>query len=342
MDDEIAPIVLGQVGLGSWGPNLLRNFNDIPGCEVKLCCDVDADALERVRRRYPLTSTTLEYEDLLADDEIDAIVISSPSPTHYDLAIEALRNDKHVLVEKPIALSLPDAEELIAVAKERGLMLMVGHLLEYHPGVTRLKKMVDTGDLGDIYYIYSSRLNLGQVRRHENAMWSLAPHDISVILYLLGEEPVEVSAQGMDHLQQGIQDTVFLTMHFSHKKIAHCHVSWLDPHKVRKITVVGARRMAVFDDTEIMEKLRMYDKGVEDGVGYESYGDSLSVRFGDVNIPRIDMREPLRIECEQFLECIRSGRQPLTDGLDGLRVLRVLDAGQRSLEMRGQPVACPS
>ena len=342
MADEIAPIVLGQVGLGSWGPNLLRNFSDLPGCQVKLCCDVDPDALERVRRRYPLTSTALEYEDMLADDEIDAIVISSPSPTHYDMAIEALRRDKHVLVEKPMALSLQDAEELIAVAKERGLMLMVGHLLEYHPGVTRLKQMVDTGVLGDIYYIYSSRLNLGQVRRHENAMWSLAPHDISVILYLLGEEPVEVSAQGMDHLQKGIQDTVFLTMQFSGKKIAHCHVSWLDPHKVRKITVVGARQMAVFDDTEIMEKLRMYDRGVEDGVGYDSYGDSLSVRFGDVNIPRIDMREPLRIECEHFLECIRTGRQPLSDGLDGLRVLRVLDAGQRSLEARGQPVACQS
>ena len=222
MADEIAPVVLGQVGLGTWGPNLLRNFNDLPACEVKLCYDVDPDALARVRRRYPMTSTTLEYEDLLNDEEIDAIVISSPSPTHYDLAIRALRRDKHVLVEKPMALDVQEAEELIAVAKERGLMLMVGHLLEYHPGVTRLKQLVESGDLGDIYYIYSSRLNLGQVRRNENAMWSLAPHDISVILYLLGEEPVEVSAQGMDHLQQGIQDTVFLTMHFSQKKIAHC------------------------------------------------------------------------------------------------------------------------
>jgi predicted dehydrogenase len=203
-----------------------------------------------------------------------------------------------------------------------------------------LKRYVEEGELGDIFYIYSHRLNLGVVRQQENALWSLAPHDISVILHLLDKEPIVVSAQGMDHLQAGIEDTVMVSLRFAGKQMAYCHVSWLDPHKVRRITVVGSHKMAVFDDVESMEKLRIYDRGVNNSPRYESYGDSLSVRFGDVYIPRVDMREPLRLECQHFLECVREGQRPLSDGEDGLRVLRVLDAAQRSLKLGGQPVPC--
>lgn len=330
---------VGQIGLGYWGPNLLRNFADLPGCEVKVCCDIQPAALEKVQQRYPNIGVTRHYEEVMHDEGVDAVVISTPTPTHYDLSMAALRHDKHVFVEKPMAMQPAEAEEMIALAMSQNRILMVGHLLVYHPAVRRLKRYVEEGELGDVLYIYSHRLNLGVVRQHENALWSLAPHDISVILYLLNKEPIMVNAQGMDHLQPGIEDTVLMSLRFADKQMAYCHASWLDPHKVRRITVVGSQKMAVFDDVESMEKLRIYDKGVRNGLEYESYGDSLSVRFGDVYIPRVDMREPLRLECQHFLECIREERRPLSDGQAGLRVLRVLDAAQRSLELEGRPVS---
>lgn len=331
-------VVLGQVGLGHWGPNLLRNFTDLSGCRVKTCCDLLPAALERAQKRHPEVRATLNYEDILCDDDIDAIVISGPTPTHYELSMAALRHDKHVFVEKPMASRPAEAEEMIALAARRNRVLMVGHLLKYHPAVAAMKRYVEEDELGDIFYIYSQRLNLGVVRQHENALWSLAPHDISVMLHLLDEDPIAVSAQGMDHLQAGIEDTVLVSLRFPGKQMAYCQVSWLDPHKVRRITVVGSRKMAVFDDVESVEKLRIYDKGVNNSPEYESYGDSLSVRFGDVYIPRVDMREPLRLECQHFVECLCDGQRPLSDGKDGLRVLRVLDAAQHSLKLGGQPV----
>ena len=330
-------IGLGLVGLGYWGPNLLRNFADLPGCRVRTCCDIQMTALERTQRRYPEIRVTTDYQEILGDDRIDAVVISTSTPTHYELSMAALRHDKHVFVEKPMALRPAEAQEMSALAEERDRVLMVGHLLTYHPAVRTLKRYVSEGELGDIFYLYSQRLNLGVIRQHENALWSLAPHDISVILYLLDNEPTVVSAHGMDHLQTGIEDTVLVSLRFP-KQMAYCHVSWLDPGKVRRLTAVGSRKMAVFDDVESMEKLRIYDKGVNDGPGYESYGDSLSVRFGDVHIPRVDMREPLRLECEHFLECINEEQRPLSSGEEGLRVLRVLDSAQRSLKLGGQPV----
>jgi predicted dehydrogenase len=265
------------------------------------------------------------------------VIVTAPTPAHYELAKAALLTGRHVFVEKPIALAVAEAEELVALAEARGRVLMVGHLLMYHPAVARLKQMVDGGELGEVYYLTTSRLNLGQVRRSENAMWSLAPHDISVALYLLGEEPKAVAAQGLTYLQPGIPDTVFLTLRFSSGRAAHIHVSWLDPHKVRRITVVGSQKMAVFDDVDSTEKLRIYDKGVQ-RPAYDSYGDSLSLRFGDISIPRIDMREPLRLECQHFIDCILHGQRPLSDGRNGVQVLRVLEAGQRSLELGGEPV----
>lgn len=331
-------INIGQVGLGQWGPNVLRNFAALPGVRVKMCCDLDETALQRAALQVPRLETTTEYRRLLDDPDLQAIVVTAPSAAHYELAKAALLSGRHVFVEKPIALTAAHAAELVALADAGRRVLMVGHLLLYHPAVASLKRLVDHGDLGEIYYIYTSRLNLGQVRRHENAMWSLAPHDISVILYLLGEEPTTVAAQGLTYLQPGVPDTVFLTLRFASGRAAHVHVSWLDPHKVRRITVVGSRKMAVFDDIEATEKLRIYDKGVNPP-DYDSYGDALSLRFGDIYIPRVDMREPLRLECQHFVDCIVQGKTPLSDGRNGLQVLRVLEAGQRSLERSGQPVA---
>jgi predicted dehydrogenase len=324
--------------LGYWGPNLLRNFNGLAQARVKVCCDLDEAALRRVAGQYPGLQTTADYGELLSDSEVEAVVVTAPTPAHYELAKAALLTGRHVFVEKPIALAVDEAEDLAALAEARGRVLMVGHLLMYHPAVARLKQMVDGGELGEVYYLYASRLNLGQVRRSENAMWSLAPHDISVALYLLGEEPQAVAAQGLTYLQSGIPDTVFLTLRFASGRAAHIHVSWLDPHKVRRITVVGSQKMAVFDDVDSTEKLRIYDKGVQ-RPAYDSYGDSLSLRFGDISIPRIDMREPLRLECQHFIDCIINGQTPLSDGRNGVQVLRVLEAGQRSLERDGEPVA---
>ncbi len=330
-------VTLGQVGLGYWGPNLLRNFNGLAQARVKVCCDLDETALRRVGSQYPGMAITADYGALLADPEIEAVIVTTPTPAHYELAKAALLTGRHVFVEKPIALAVAEAEDLVALAEERGRVLMVGHLLMYHPAVTRLKQLVDGGELGDVYYLYTSRLNLGQVRRNENAMWSLAPHDISVALHLLGEEPEVVAAQGLTYLQPGIPDTVFLTLRFASGRAAHVHVSWLDPHKVRRITVVGSQKMAVFDDVDSTEKLRIYDKGVH-RPAYDSYGDSLSLRFGDISIPRVDMREPLRLECQHFIDCIVNGQTPLSDGRNGVQVLRVLEAGQQSLERGGEPV----
>lgn len=331
-------VTLGQVGLGYWGPNLLRNFNGLAQARVKVCCDLDEAALRRAASLYPGMAITGDYDALLGDADVEGVIVTTPTPAHYKLAKAALLSGRHVFVEKPIALAVAEAEELVALAEERGRVLMVGHLLMYHPAVARLKQMVDGGELGEVYYLYASRLNLGQVRRSENAMWSLAPHDISVALYLLGEEPEAVAAQGLTYLQPGIPDTVFLTLRFASGRAAHVHVSWLDPHKVRRITVVGSQKMAVFDDVDSTEKLRIYDKGVQ-RPAYDSYGDSLSLRFGDISIPRIDMREPLRLECQHFIDCIVNGQTPLSDGRNGVQVLRVLEAGQRSLERGGEPMA---
>jgi predicted dehydrogenase len=297
---------------------------------------LDEGALARVREQYPRLDYTTRPKDLFLDPEIDAIVVTTSAGTHFSVARAALEAGKDVFVEKPIALNVDDAEEMTRIAGDRGLILMVGHLLLYHPAVTHLKKIVDEGHMGDVFYVYTERRNLGKVRQDENAMWSLAPHDISVALYLLGEMPETVAAHGQAYLQPGLEDTVFYTLRFADGRLVHSHVSWLDPHKVRRLTVVGSRQMAVFDDVEPVEKLRIYDKGVDRAPEYSSYGDALTLRFGDIYVPSIEMREPLRLECQHFLECVEKREQPLSNGENGLQVLRVLDALQRSLDNRGE------
>jgi predicted dehydrogenase len=335
-------VEIAVVGVGGWGKNLARNYSQIPEANLRYICDRDQKKLDASRKQYPGTRLTTEFDDLLKDPELQAIVIATTGAGHYPLAKQALEAGKDVYVERPFTLEVKHAEELIKIADERKRILMVGHLLEYHPVVVRLKDMIKNGELGQVYYIYSQRLNLGTVRSDENALWNFAPHDISVMLYMLGMEPTDVSARGQCYLQKDVEDVVFLSLNFGNKAMAHIQVSWLDPHKVRKMTVVGSRKMAVFDDLEASEKLRIYDKGAQISTDYDSFAEYVGLRFGDIHMPYIKASEPLRLECSHFLECVKTRRQPVSDGRDGLRVVKVLDAAQRSLKANGQPVKIES
>ncbi len=326
------PVSVGIVGLGYWGPNLARNFAAIPGCEVRYLCDADETARDRVARALPAARPTADLDELLADPDLDAVVLATPVPTHAELAVRVLEAGKHCFVEKPLAVSSADAERAVAAAERAGRLLMVGHLLEYHPGVRRLKELTASGELGEeIYYIYGNRLNLGKLRADENALWSLGAHDVSVVLYLADEEPIEVEAHGESYVRPGVEDVVFCFMRFPSGLTAHLHLSWLDPHKERRFTVVGSQKMATFDDMELERKLTVYDKGFDEDS--RTYGEYIT-RSGDVFSPRIPNVEPLRVECEHFIDAIRSGQPPRSDGASGLRVVRVLEQLQRSLDSR--------
>ena len=304
-----------------------------------MVADLSDKSLATSKRIEPSVITTKDHSELLASDEVDAVVISSSAETHFPIAMEALAHNKDVLVEKPFVLTIKEGEELVALAESKGRILMVGHLLKYHPAVTRLKELVTSGALGRVFYICSKRVNLGVVRANENALWSLAPHDISVMLYLLDRDPVMVSATGQSYIQKGIEDVVFFTLYFSSGEMCNGHVSWLDPHKIREFIVVGSKKMVVFDDMEATEKVKIYDKGVEGAAeSYASYGEAIAIRMGDINVPWIRMVEPLRTEALHFLECVKERKTPLTDGKDGMKVLRVLEAAQHSLRNGGTPV----
>ena len=320
---------VGVVGLGYWGPNLARNLDGLADVELAWCCDAREAMRARLAAKHPRARFTADLEDLLADDDLDAIVVATPVPTHADLAVRVLRAGKHCFVEKPLAVSVTDAERAVAAAAASGKLLMVGHLLEYHPGVRKLKEIADAGELGDIHYIYSNRLNLGQLRADENALWSLGAHDISVILHLAGEDPHELSAHGESYMRPGIEDVVFAFLRFPSGLAAHLHLSWLDPHKERRFTVVGSQRMATFDDMDLERKVTVYDKGFDQSAS--SYGEYIT-RAGDIYSPRISNAEPLRLEVEHFVHCVRTGATPRSDGASGLRVVRVLERLQEELE----------
>ncbi len=334
-------IRLAQIGVGYWGKNLLRNFASIPDVEVVAACDQRADVCREIEGLYPGLRTTANHRDLLNDDAIQGIVIATETPQHFALAAAALEADKHVFVEKPMAQSAHEASQLVALSAARDRHLMVGHLLLYHPAFRFVENMIEDGELGDVFYLYSVRVNLGIIRQRENALESLAPHDLSIALRFLKSEPVAVSANGQAYLQSAIEDVAFATVHFEDGKLAHIHTSWLDPHKVRKVTVVGSKKMAAIDDVESTEKVRVYDKGVDLKPGekrYVDYADAMSIRSGDIYIPKIDMREPLLLECEHFVECIRTGNTPRSDGRNGLAVVKILEAAQKSLADRGATV----
>jgi predicted dehydrogenase len=320
---------VGVVGLGYWGPNLARNFATLPGCELRWCCDAAEESRDRLAPTMRQTRFTGDMEELLADPELDAVALATPVSSHAALTLRVLEAGKHCFVEKPLAQSTADAERVVDAARAAGRVLMVGHLLEYHPGVGQLKRIADEGELGDIHYIYSNRLNLGQLRADENALWSLGAHDVSVVLHLAGEEPHELEARGESYMRQGIEDVVFCFLRFPSGLSAHLHLSWLDPHKERRFTVVGSRRMATFDDMELERKVTVYDKGFDERAG--SYGEYIT-RSGDIWSPRVPNVEPLRAECEHFIACVRDGLTPQSDGESGLRVVRVLEALQHSLD----------
>jgi predicted dehydrogenase len=321
---------IGVVGLGYWGPNLARNFDRLPGAELRWICDQSQEARERWATAFPDARTSGDLDELLEDPELDAVVVATHVPSHAALAVRALGAGKHCFVEKPLAQSVAEADQVLAAARESGRVLMVGHLLEYHPGVEKLKEIADSGELGDIFYLYSNRLNLGKLRPDENALWSLGAHDVSVLLHLAGgQEPSECDARGESYMQPGIEDVVFCYLRFPSGLAAHLHLSWLDPHKERRFTVVGSKKMATFDDMEIERKVTVYDKGFDQK--FESYGEYV-MRAGDIWSPRVSNEEPLRIECRHFIERIADGAEPRSGGESGLRVVRVLETLQRSLE----------
>jgi predicted dehydrogenase len=331
-------VKVAVVGVGYWGPNFVRNMDELPDSELVAVCDSDASKFEKISSLYPHLHFTDSLDSVLDNKEVEGVVIATGSDSHHAVAKQCILRDKHVLVEKPIALKSEHAQELIDLAAERKRVLLVGHLLRYHRGVQKLKDYIDDGYLGKILYIYTSRVNLGRIRKEESALWSFATHDISVVNYLLGREPEYVTASGQAYVREGVHDVVFTTLHFPNNVMAHLHVSWLDPHKIRKITVVGDKKMAVLDDMQATEKLRIYDKGIDFIPSYGDYGESLSIRVGDIYIPKIDMVEPLKVECQHFLDCIVKGDVPLTDGLCGLQVLRVLEAAEKSLKERSQAI----
>ena len=321
---------IGVAGLGYWGPNLARNFAAIPGCELAWCCDRDAGIRDKMSARFPSARPAEDLQELLDDPDLDAVALATPVPTHAQLAARVLLAGKHCYVEKPLGLSVADATQAVEAARDSGRLLMVGHLLEYHPAVRKLKELADAGELGErIFYIYGNRVNLGQLRADENALWSLGAHDVSVVLYLVGEEPCEAVAHGESYLREGVEDVVFCFLRFPSGVCAHLHLSWLDPHKERRFTVVGSTRMATFDDMALEGKVTVYDKGFDHDA--RSYGEYIT-RAGGMVSPPLPSVEPLRLECEHFVECVRVGRQPDSGGDSGLRVVRVLEELQLSLE----------
>jgi predicted dehydrogenase len=324
-------INLGVIGCGYWGPNLLRNFVELPDARVLAVADLSEERLASVQSRYPGVQATQDYSDLFALP-LDAVVVATPPATHFRIALECLQNGLHVLVEKPLTLSSRDAELLVKAAGARGLILMVGHTFEYNPAVRALRELIANGELGRIYYVDAVRVNLGLFQPGLNVLWDLAPHDISILCYILGCDPIRVSAQGAAYVFADKHDIAHLSLVFPGDILAHVHVSWLDPCKVRRITVVGSRKMVVYDDVEPLEKIKIYDKGVEAPPYTDTYEEfRCSYRFGDVVIPNIRFVEPLRLECQHFLDCVASGAQPQSHGIVGLKVVKVLEKAERSL-----------
>ena len=330
-------IRVGLIGIGAWGRNLARNFATLPGCELAVVSDAEPKRAGLVAELAPGARFTTQAEEVIGDPSVQAVVVATPPATHFELGKKALEAGKDLFVEKPLVLDVAQGEELVRLAEQKKRVLMVGHIMVYHPATLKLKEYIQKGEFGEVYYLYASRVNLGKVRDIENALWSFAPHDISMVLFFLEKLPVRVTATGQAYLQPGIEDVCFLTMHFENGQMAHIHVSWLDPHKDRKVTIVGSKKMAVFDDSASSEKIWIYDKSVNTNPDYTTYGEYLAMRTGDILIPKVESKEPLRLECQHFIDCVRERKTPRSDGKSGLAVLKVLEAAQRSLKAGGSP-----
>ena len=332
-----APLRVGFVGYGYWGPNILRNLDRLASADVAVACDFNPANLAKLASAYPHIATTGDLDAMLADYDLDAVVVATSAPSHAAIASKVLEAGKHCFVEKPLTLSSVDARHLVELAERGDRVLMVGHLMVYHAAIEWIRDYIDSGELGEVRYLYFQRLNLGKVRADENSFWSLAPHDVSVLLYLLGEAPDSVSASGADYLRDGLHDVVFANLRFPSGRMANIHVSWLDPHKVRRMTVVGSKKMLVFDDMQPTDKIWIYDKGVEP-TGAMAYGEDLTLRFGDIRVPYVQLSEPLAAEMSHFVECCQNGATPRSSGIDGLRTVQVLEATDASLAAGGVPV----
>jgi predicted dehydrogenase len=333
------PIVVGIVGCGYWGPNLVRNFRGLSNCNLRAMCDTSEARLKHMRSLYSDVEGVTDFGHLLNGVALDAVVVATPVKHHYSLAKASLLAGKHTLIEKPMASSSAECEDLIDIAKRNGLVLMVGHTFLYSAPVRKITEIVQAGDIGEIRYINSRRLNLGLFQNDINVAWDLAPHDISIILHVLGESPQTVNCQGNAHVTPGIEDVTNISLSFRQKRFATIQSSWLEPRKVRDMTIVGTRRMIVYDDLQTHEKIRIYDVRVERPPHYDTFADfHYSYHYGDSYIPHVQQEEPLKAECQHFLDCIENRLTPLTSGHEGLELVRILEAASTSLKGRGAPV----
>jgi predicted dehydrogenase len=331
---------VGVVGCGYWGPNLIRNFTQLDGSEVLICADLREERLAHMKRLYPGLETTQNYKDILVREDIEAIVIATPPPTHHGIAMEALTAGKHLFVEKPLGISSAQCEEMVAEAKKRKLKLMTGHTFVYTAAVNKVKELIEAGELGDILYISTTRVNLGIFQEDINVVWDLAPHDVSILNYILDSTPDSVAAHGHSYIRGNVEDVAFLTFRYPKSILTHVHVSWLNPNKIRSTTVVGSKKMLVYDDVSTLEKIRVYDKGVTVQPHYDTFGEfQLSYRFGDIYTPRLDDSEPLKNECQHFIQCIHKQEKPRSDGRAGLDVVQVMELACASLKQNGARIS---
>ena len=333
------PIRVGVVGCGYWGPNLVRNFRSLPGCSLEMMCDISEQRLTHLKTLYPEVKGEMDFEHMLNGAGLDAVVVATSVRSHYPMAKASLLAGKHTFIEKPMASSAAECEELIELAHQKGVVLMVGHTFLYSPAVRKIKEIVDAGDIGDIRYISARRLNLGLFQKDINVTWDLAPHDISIILHIMEEQPVSINCRGSAHVTPGIEDVTTMSLHFRKERTAIIHSSWIDPRKIREITIVGSKRMIVYDDVAQQEKIKIFDARVERPPHYDTFAEfHYAYHYGDMYVPYIKQEEPLKNECQHFLDCIRQGTPPLTGGQQGLDLVRILEASSESLVRGGAPV----
>lgn len=327
---------IAVIGCGYWGPNFVRIFTQMPGSQVKYVCDLNQDRLDQMKLLYPHVTTTTDMNDIFQDPDVDGVVVATPVRTHHPIAKKCLEAGKATLIEKPICASVEEADDLIATAKEKKVALMVGHTFLFTAAVNKVKDLLNKGEMGDVHYVNSTRVNLGIFQEDINVIWDLAPHDISILNFIFDSDPISVSAHGRDYIQNGVEDVAFLTLHYPNGKMANLHVSWLDPCKIRRTTFVGSKKMVVYDDVEQLEKIRIYDKGVDVQPHYETFGEfHLAYRFGDIFTPKLDDREPLKAEAQEFLKAIETGRAERATGEEGRSVVRVIEAACESIKKQG-------
>jgi len=335
-------VKIGVVGCGYWGPNLVRNFKSISDCSMEIMCDISEQRLSHLKSLYPGVEGTTDYDHALNGVGLDAVVIATAVKLHYPMAKASLLAGKHTFIEKPMAASSEQCEELIEIARQKGLVLMVGHTFLYSPAVRKIKEIVERGDIGDIRYISARRLNLGLFQKDINVAWDLAPHDLSIILHVMGGLPLSVNCRGSAHITPGVEDVTVMSLNFQKKQSAIIHSSWLDPRKVREMTIVGSKRMIVYDDVAPLEKLRVFDTRVERPPHYDTFAEfHYAYHYGDMHAPYLKQEEPLKVECQHFLDCIRNGKTPLTSGQQGLELVGILEAASESLKRGGSPVDLP-